>query len=64
MENAKTLTPEQKEALKVLIEAGAKDNNITVLKQITYMQSIAARNKNEEQLNVLCQIKEDYLPQL
>jgi len=56
----KNLTTEQREFLKADILKAAKENNITVLEQITFMQSKCAERKQEGALEILCNIKTDF----
>lgn len=56
----KTLSPEQRKTVKTEIEKAAKSNKITILQQISAMQSKCVDNKNEDLLTILCDIKNDY----
>lgn len=56
----KTLSKEQRLIVKTQIEESAKANKISNLQQITHMQGKCAENKQEELLEVLCDIKRDY----
>lgn len=50
-----------KQELKNEIKKTAKEINCTEIEIITAMQSECAKQKNEEMLEVLCEIKSDYI---
>ena len=57
----KNLTTEQREFLKADILKAAKENEITVLEQISFMQSKCAERKQEQSLAILCDLKRDFI---
>jgi len=57
----KKLSKDQRNEVKLSIEAAALGNGISNLSQITLMQSKAAQRKDEVLVKILCDIKHDYI---
>ena len=57
----KKLSKDQKEKLKFSIEKVAKQNGVTIIRQIVFMQSLAMRRDQHQLIEILDEIKQDYI---
>ena len=57
----KNLTTQQRRLLKNQLEKAAKENNIEIIEQISFMQGKCVERKQNQALDILIDIKRDYI---